>query len=250
MSLAYSNTSTKRGIIQEIEKELCFQYGDITGNTNLFYEITSLVNLAHDDLLDIGFKNGGTWQLDDSNHTDYPFIKTNIVSGQRDYSFTSDENGNIILDIMRVMVADSSGIYKEILPVDQQTLNNSNVNTDTLIDGQNLTGTPTRYEKTGNGIFLDLIPSYNYTNGLKIFINREGQYFTVNSTTTKPGVPGNLHRWYVIKPAMDYARRNTLAVHDRLALEVAKFELKIKETFGKREKDIVRKLVANVGNNK
>ena len=259
MSLVYSNTSTKRGIIQEIEKELGFDYGYITGNTDLHYEINSLVNLAHDDLLDIGFKSGGTWQLDDSNHTDdFPFIFANLVSGQRDYAFTTDENGNLILDIMRVMVADSSGVFREIYPVDQQTPNSFRVNTDSLIDGRNQTGTPIRYEKTGNSILLDLIPNYNYTRGLKVFINREGSYFTIADTTRKPGIPGTLHRWYVIKPSMDYARRNSLASYNRLAEEVLRYEGnedlgivgKIARTFGRREKDIPRRMFPSRENNK
>lgn len=248
MSLQFNDTSNYKGLVQLYSKELGFNRTDISGNTDKLKEFTADCNLAHDELLARGFKKGGTWQLDDSNHTDYPFITTNLVSGQRDYTFTTDESGNLILDIMRVMVADSSGLFREIYPVDQQTSNSNQVNTDTLINGQNSTGTPTRYDKTGNGIFLDLIPNYSYTNGLKVFINREGSYFAYTDTTKKPGVPGNLHAWYFIKPAYDYARRNGLAVYNRLALEVQKLELEIDKTFGMREKDVKRRLLANVEN--
>ena len=250
MSLQFSNTTTNSGIIQNIEKECGFDYGEISGNTELMQEFTNSINTAHDDLLDIGFKNSGTWQLDDSNHTDYPFIHTSLVSGQRDYTFLNDENGNLILDIERVMVADSTGTYREIHPVDIQTKNSNQSDTSSLIDGQNLTGVPTRYDKTANGILLDLIPNYDLSRGLKVFINREGSYFTTSDTVKKPGVPGLLHEWYFIKPSYVYARRNDLKSFNKLALEVQKFEQRIISTFNLRQKDVIKRLQANVENTK
>jgi len=191
------------------------------------------INLALDKVWDIILPNMGTWQLDDSNQTDYPIITTNLVSGQRDYSFVTDEQGNLILDIYKVMVADSNGAYSEIFPVDVQ----SQSDTSGFYDGQNKTGKPTRYDKTANGIFLDLIPSYNYTNGLKIYINREASYFTVSDTTKKPGFAGIYHEYLALRPSYMYAYRNGLTNVNILKQEMLEMEQAIKENYANRSKD-------------
>ncbi len=262
MSIQFNDTSTYKGLVQIYEKECGFNRGDISGDNDKLKDFAADVNLALDDFFLIGFRDSGTWQLDDSNYVagsgDFPFVRTSLVSGQRDYSFITDGYSNLILDIHRVMIADSSGIYREIEPVDQQTRNSNNVNTDSLIDGRNSTGTPTRYEKTGNGILLDPIPNYNYSSGLKIFINREPSYFSYDATTKKPGVPGLLHRYFAIKPALDYARRNTLKNYTALANEVLSYEGdkdrgligKIARAFGAREKDVRKRMQANVESTK
>ena len=110
MSLAYSNTSTKNGIIQKLEQTLFGENGDgrISGNATLFEMFNGDINLALDNALRIIFDADGRWQFDDSNHTDYPIITTNIVSGQRDYPFTTDGSSNLILEIQRVSVLPSA----------------------------------------------------------------------------------------------------------------------------------------------
>lgn len=247
MSIQFSDTSTYKGIVQIFEKECGFERGTISGDTNRLKELAADVNLALDDFIAIAIQASGTWQFDDSNQTDYPEIKTNLVSGQRDYSFTTDQTGNLILDIYKVMVVSSatSGIFSEILPVDQQSPNGNNDDTTSFIDGRNTTGIPWRYDKTANGIFLDPIPSFNATLGLKIQINREGSYFAYTDTTKKPGVPGLFHKYFALKPALDYARRNSLASYNRLYGEVLEYEGdrekgivgSIERYFGRREKD-------------
>lgn len=185
-------------------------------------KFTSACNQALDDFWAIAIPASGRWQLDDSNQTDYPIITTNLVANQRDYSFTTDGSSNLILDIYRVFILPSATAtdYVEIYPVDAQ----SDTNTIGLTANNTTTGVPFQYDKTANGIFLDPIPSYNSTNGLKIYINREASYFTTASTTTKPGVDGRLHKYFYLKPALEYARRNNLANYASIEREVLKLE--------------------------
>lgn len=236
--------------MQIYEKEIGANPGDISGNATKLAQLTSDVNLALDEFFSLAIKASGTWQIDDSNHTDYPIITTNLVSGQRDYSFTVDGSSNLILDIYKVLVKDSGGTYHEIQPVDQQTKNDNQQNTDSFLDGLNTSGVPSRYDKTANAIFLDPIPNYNSTAGLKVLINREPSYFTVNDTTKKPGVPGLYHKYFALKPALDYARRNSLASYNRLEAEVAKMEMAIANNFSRRERDVAKRFIPNVENNK
>lgn len=253
MSIQFNDTTTYKGLVQFYEKEVGYNRGDVSGNTDLLKEFTASANVAFDDFLSIAFGPDGTWQLDDSNHTDYGIITTNLVSGQRDYTFTGDSGGNLILDVYRVLCKISStGEYKEIYPVDVSTPDYLNSeSTKSFIDGNNDTGIPSRYDKLANGILLDLIPSYDASAGLKIFINREPSYFVYTDTTKKPGVPGLLHKWFYIKPAFDYARinlpQNTIT---RLQLEVDKLEKQIEKEFRRRQRDVPRRLTVYKENNK
>jgi len=223
MSLTFSDTTTKKGIIQLIEKELGFDYGVISGNSDLLSEFTAEINCALDDFFLIALPASGKWQLDDSNQSDYPIIQTNLVSGQRDYPFTTDGSGNLVLDIYAVYIltAASGGLFQQIQPVDVQS---DGFQDSSFTTGQNITGIPFRYDKTANGIFLDPIPNYNAVDGLKVYINREASYFTSGDTAKKPGVPGLLHKYFVLKPAMNFAGRKTMANYKDLLAKVQTYE--------------------------
>lgn len=237
MSLQYSDTTNYRGILQTIEDELGFKRADITGNTVLLKNFTSLVNLTWDDYLQIALPASGTWQFDDSNFTDYPVIKANLVDGQEDYTFTTDEGGNLILDIYKVAILPSatSTLYEEIYPIDQQTRDHA----PDLVSETTAKGVPRQYDKTANAVILTPTPSYNATNGIKIYINREASYFTTTDATKKPGCPGIHHKYFALKPALDYARRHSMSSEVSLRNEVQLMERAIKEYFGKRSKDDV-----------
>ncbi len=247
MSTVFSNTTTKNGLIQKLERKLGFNDGDISGDAGRLAYFTGDLNSALDYIYGVIFKVGGTWQFDDSNHTDYPIITTNLVSGQRDYSFTSDANGNLILDIQKVFVADETGLFREVTPVDVPSGAPSN-----YTDGQNTQGQPNSYEKNGNGIFLDPIPNYNRTGGLKIYVNREGYYFTVADTTRKPGFAGLFHDYLVYKVAYEYSFGKVLPTVNVNGLkeEMLRLENAITEHYMAREKDVQKKLVPATNRNK
>ena len=199
------------------------------------------INVALDDAIDIAIRSCGIGQYDDTNNTDYPFITTDLNSGQRDYTYTQDSSGNLILDIYRVMVMDSTGVFQEIPQVDMQ----SERWTESFYDGQNITGQPTKYDRTGNGIIFDVIPNYSQTAGLKMFINREGSYFTVNDTTKKAGIDGRLHEYLVVSPACKYAERNSLSNHTSLYNRKVLLEKKISEVYSKKDRG-VRKILSKL----
>jgi hypothetical protein len=250
MSIQFSNTTTKRGLIQLCERYCGFNDGDISGNTTLLAQFTADLNNALDDTYSTIFKAGGTWQFDDSNHTTYPIMTTDLVAGQRDYTFTADGGGNLVLDIYKVTVKDEYGIYHEIYPVDQQSPDTNAVNVDSFIDGIEKQGKIDRYDKTANGIFLDKVPAYNATDGLKVYINREGSYFTTSDTTKKPGFAGLFHEYLSLVVAYKYARTHDIKNIDRLERDMLLMEQKIGDYYGRRERDIIRRLTPNRENNR
>ena len=235
MSLAFSDTTNKDGIIQGIERALFGANGDakISGSTTFLAMFTADINIALDRAFHLIFEADGRWQFDDRNHTDYPIITTNLVKSQRDYSFTTDANSNLILGVHKVLVANDDAVFQEMVPVDQQR----DSGTIGFWDGQNTEGVPTRYDKTANGIFLDPIPSYNETNGLKVYISREASYFTTADTTKQPGFAGLYHEYLVLRPAWQYAYRNNLANAVALRDEMLRMEQSLVEYYRRRAED-------------
>jgi len=245
MSIPFIDTTTFRGIVQMFEKEIGVNRGEISGNTNRLKEFTAECNNALDEYTRMAISASGRWKFDDSNHSDYPEIITNLVAGQRSYTFTTDEQGNVILDIYRVYALDSEGKYKLLKPIDADTAHVDKSN----YDGDNLTGDIYEYDKTANAILLNLVPQSNVTNGLKVSINREASYFTHTDTTRKAGIYGLHHKYLYLKPALEYARRNNLNSHDRIERQVLLIENGITDGLNRRSKDEKRRMTPLVENN-
>jgi len=232
--ILYNDVTNKGGLIQLIERNCKLGDGRISGNTSLLKDFTADINIAKVELLRLIFRSSGKWQFDDSNQTDYPIITTNLVANQRDYSFTTDENGNLILDIYKVMIKDAvSGLYSEIYPVDQQ----SDEDMQSFYSGQNATGTPTRYDKTANGIFLDCIPADNVVGGLKLFINREGTYYVYTDTTKTTGVDGLCDEFLGLQPSYRYAMRNGLSNKEEFKRDLEELKKEIAKRYRDRGRD-------------
>lgn len=240
MSWVFSDTSGKDGIIQRIEDRLNFDDGRITDNATLLAKFTAKVNAGQNKAWSIIIPASGTWQWDDSNHTKYPIIKTNLVSGQRDYSFTVDEQSNLILDIYKVAILSSSSdtTYDEIAPFDELDSPNNDI-----VSEASGSGVPDRYGKLANGIFLDPKPSYSATNGLKIFINREGSYFATSDTTKTPGFAGIFHDYLVLYACYEYAVDNNLSNVNGFYEAMLRMEKEMEKYYGKRERDVVDVLI-------
>ncbi len=214
---------------------LGFPDGYITGDTTRLAQWTALVNNSLDNAFHIIFEADGRWQFDDRNHTDYPELTANLVSGQRDYPFTTDSNSNLILSIEKVAILTSSTAtrYTEISPVDAMSDDNSPF----VENNTSLTGIPSEYDKTSNAIFLNLIPNYNATNGIKLYVSREGSYFLTSDATKKPGFAGLYHDYLVFAPAYQYALGNGLPAQEFLKREVLEKERQLTEYYSKRSRD-------------
>lgn len=234
MSIPFSNVALKSGLIQNIEQACGFPEGGISGNSVLMAQFTGKINIAQDEVMAFALNNSG-WNVDDFNHTYDPFITTGIVAGQRDYHFTVDQEGSVILDIQKVMIRlPSNGLYVDLVAVDQQ----SDVDMQSFYNGQNVQGVPWRYDKTGNGIFLDPIPNYTDSAGLKLFINRESTYFTISDSTKLSGIDSLCHDFLYLKPSYEYARDKSLQNMTTLFRDMQVSWQKINGRYGSRQKDV------------
>ena len=236
--LQFSDTTNYNGLIQRFELRIGGEsaLGSVSGNTIKLKLATVDFNIALDDYNYLAIEHSGMWQWDDFNHSKYPIIKANIVASQRDYSFTTDEQGYYILDIYKVAILTSATatLYTDIEPVDEQDQDDSSG----FINESTTTGIPTKYGKTANGIFFDVLPNYAATSGIKLYTNREANHFISSDTTKVPGIP-QLHADYLpLRAAELYAQRNSLADYPSLRAERLQMEENIKGYFGRREKDV------------
>lgn len=176
------------------------------------------INTALNWYMVLANQGAGNWRpVDDTTQTDYPVVYFDIVSGQQDYSFTTDENGNQILDIDKVRIKNSNG-------VDWHTL--TQINKDTITDAQLSTvnsGIPNEYYLTANGIFLVQKPNYNSTDGGEISISRSPVYFTagdVSTGTKKAGIYWMHHEYLALRPAYFYAAAKGLSNKNDLKVQL------------------------------
>lgn len=240
--MIYSDTTNRTGIVQVLE-DLTSTQSASTSSYPLATK-TRDINMAFDDYQTIVTEASGTWQLDDSNHTKYPNMKFNLVSGQQDYNFTEDEQGNQVQDIYRVECKDANGVWQLLTAYDEQA------ETESLSARELLTGTPTRYYKTANGIFLDVTPNYDSTLGIRMFFTRSPNYFTTADTTKKPGIPNAHHRYLAVKPAYWYWLPKDSQRASLYFAELQKIEKMISDSVSQRVRDERPRLVAKVENNK
>lgn len=238
--MIFSNTTTREGIVQLLEDYTSTQ----SASTSSYPLATKTrdINLAFADFNMIATAASGTWQADDSNHTKYPNMKFDLVSGQQDYSFTEDEQGNQVLDIYRVEIKDPAGNWVLLTAYDE------NQEKTALGAQETVSGTPRRYYKTANGIFLDSTPNYNSTLGIRMWFGRTPDYFLSTDTTKEPGIPQMFHRYLAIKPAYWYwapkdSQRATIYFND-----MVKMEESITLYYNKRKKDEKTRLVPRYSN--
>jgi hypothetical protein len=180
----------------------------------------------------------GNWRpADDTNQTDYPVVYGSLVSGQQDYSFTVDANGNQILDIYKVRILNSNGIdWTTLVQIDKDTITDADLSTVS-------SGIPYQYYLTANGIFLVQKPNYSSSNGLEITVSRTPSYFVSSDTTKKPGIPWTHVEYLSLRPSYFYCLAKGLS--QALAYKIALYgedgkggmEAAIKKYWRDRNKD-------------
>lgn len=205
--MEFSNTTLKNGLIQHCE-ELCnLGDGGISGDPTELIKFTAKLNRAYDDVIPYVLRSDGTWQWDDKSQVDFPIATTNIVSGQRGYSFLSDEQGNSILEITSVAIKTdaTTSDYTVIDPSDRS--NRTEVGKALIENNSTDIGTPTSYDKLGNSIIFNPTPNYASLKGLKISFSRTPIYFLSTDTIKTAGIPDYFqsllsliasHEWIII----------------------------------------------------
>ena len=179
----------------------------------------------------------GDWEYDDSKFTTLPEATTDLVDNQADYSLPSTAQ-----KLRRVEVKDNNGNWQEIPPYDE-----------TQVHGEGLpeAGTdkafPTAYRVEGNSIIFDHpIDSTKVTasGGLKVYVSRHIDAFTVTDTTEVPGFDEDYHRIISMGAALDYCLAKGKADQvSRLNGLIQGKKADLQEYYGSRHSDFKNKLL-------
>lgn len=202
--MQYSDTSTKTGLLQDIEFWTNLGDGTVTGDSTLKAVFTRLMNVHYARVLAKMQLLTGRDGVEDTNYSDQQFSYFSIVENQNDYQFLTDEDGNTISDITGIMIqpetADAGEGYE---PLGRLTLSDADA---MLIMSPNTdnTGMPTGYIEKNNTAYFDKLPDYSKSNGGKVFYRLVPSYFVVGDTTKKPGFVEAYHRILSLAPSYDW----------------------------------------------
>lgn len=228
--MVFSDSANNLGIVQQVR--------DMMRVDSTQWATSKIVNSVNNYLETVaGYAIGADrrFQWDDTNHSKLPVGTTPLVSGQSDYSFLTDEQGNAILNLISVTLLEIATNKETLLvPVDmkEEKYNYASFGVDT--------GVPTTYDKTADNVIkLDRKPTATEvaTYKLKFYFQRTPSYFTASDTTKAPGVPPLLHRGFVINAAYDGALTLGLPNLQPLSVERQLEQKKMEDYFAHRNTD-------------
>lgn len=232
--MTFNNTTTKDGIIQDCEFWLfASNYGAISGNANNLATFTALSNRALDSVVTSIFESDDRWEFDDTTYSDYPIATTDLNNSQRDYVLSVSH-----LKVTRVEIKNSTGDWLKLKPIDLVDIQQAR---DEFMkeDGQ-----PMYYDKLANSVFLYPAPNYDSAGGLRVYYQREPNYFLSSDTDKEAGFATVLHRLISLKASYDYAVANNLT--DKITVlgaEIEKKNLELRKFYGRRNKDEILKVI-------
>jgi len=226
--IVFSNSTDKTGIVEQARALMRVD--------SFQWPTENIVNSCNNYLDTVtGYAIGADrrFQFDSSNHSKLPIGTTNLVINQAEYSFLTDEQGNKILNLIRIDILDASGLYRQLIPIDQANLNG------VALDEWNKTaGLPLYYDKIADNIIkLYPKPIASVTAGLKFYFQRTPYYYVAADTTRETGMPPLLDRGFVIASAYDGALTLGLANLQPLSIEFQKEQEKMIDYFENRLTD-------------
>lgn len=205
-------------------------YGDISGNTSRLAHFTSLINQTFNDYVTLVFGCDGRWQFEDTNQTDLPVGTTDIVSGQRDYSFDVS-----FIEIEAVFVTDSNGNKVQLIPLDIH--DQSVIAQAYLVNDSNNVGIPTHYDKLGGSVILQPVPNFNASAALEVRFKRPPSYFVPSDTDKVPGIPQTFHEYLSVGASLKYAKIKTIKNVNGLLDDEKRIKDSIVAHYSRRSKD-------------
>jgi hypothetical protein len=199
------------------------------------YPIADFIRSANLKTRDAAFllwRNSSDWEFDDRNSTELPIGTTTLVAGQRDYSLPTTA-----LSIERVEVMDSNGDYQLLRQKDK-----SEVTDGPMLEAFEDDGMPEYYDLVGNSIFLYPAPAaadVTTTKGLRLYLSRDIEEFSLTDTSTEPGFPKMFHPYVAYGCSVDYALAKNMGQQriQMLQIGIARYEKMISDFYARRNKD-------------
>ncbi len=222
----YNTSDTYRSLVHELWS-LC----DADINSYPLADATRRINAALEELIGEIINSDGTWEWDDTNHTDLPVGTGNLVADQSSYSFTSE-----YLEVRQVKIKDQNGNWLPPLkPIDYRDFKDVSIE-----EYFETSGTPEYYDIVGDTIRLYPAPAtanVTATAGLKVNFSRSADLFTTSDTTQEPGLPSTHHVLLAYMAAIPFCigyKKDRVPFYDKKVQEMKKTLLAF---YARREKD-------------
>lgn len=177
------------------------------------------LNRAYNVMLE----NSDNKNWDDPNFDTLPQGTYDIVENERQITVYKDEDGKDILKIRRVILKleNEDNKWQELYPMDLRS--------DNYVLDDETTGIPQKYDWIGDTLMFDIIPNYSKTDGIKVFYERAGEYFTESDTVKEPGLPEHFHDYIVYGVSYDYSMKRGLQRANEIKERLDKLEKELRE---------------------
>ena len=230
--MQFSNTTTKEGILQQLEFRLNLGDAGITGDATLLKQFTGQINNAYMKATQIIISSDGVWNWDDTGYLNLAKATTDLVLNQSDYGVmaTSPSSGQDWLEITGVNVKDESGQWYKLNYKADKFFGEPKQGRDTV------SAQPNSFFFDGTQIFLDTKPSYSSTGGLEILFNRTPLQFLSTDTTKRPGFNTIFHEYLVLKPSYWWEKYKKVGNPEQTKRDIAEMERDIGKFYGNRGK--------------
>lgn len=229
--MQYSDTTNKNGLLQRCEFWTDLGDATISGTAVLKSQFTQGLNNWYHKVVTMILSAQDEWDFDDSNHTDFPVLTTNLVASQQDYSIPVSEK---VLKIKRMEVTYDGTNWYKAEPLDINEVGHA---TDTTTISSMFSTSKPYYDVQYGSIFLYPIPTSNVTAGLKIWWTREIDEFTTSDTTQEPGIDEPFHEMLPLGASFDYCVAKGLAKKNDIFTVLQDYEKRLKEFYGSKQKD-------------
>lgn len=187
----FSDTTNKNGLIQRFEFLTGLGDAAVSGDSTKLKIVTAIFNAAFDEIMPFLLSYSDHIRWDDINHPDLPIGRVNLTSGQADYSITVDDNSLDILNFtdLWILTTSSGTEYSRL----KRIYLDDPLAAEAMSPNPSVSGVPEYWLENNNVIFLYPEPNYSATNGIKIFFERQQDYFASSDTTAEPGIPIIFH---------------------------------------------------------
>jgi len=222
--MVYSDTTLSQGLVQDIDS-LC-------GTNATDYPVadkTRNVNRNYDDVVGLILASDNMWEWDDTNQTNLPIGTASLKASQQDYGIDTT-----FLKILRVECKNSSGNWVQL----EQFTPDQKRGT-ALTEFLKTAGTPQYFDLMANSIFLYPKPSYDSSGGLKVYFQRNVDYFVAGDTTQEPGFASPFHRLLSLGASWDYCFAKSITIKlPSLEKKIDKLEARLVNFYSQRDRDM------------
>lgn len=225
--MQFNSHATNLDIVSEIDS-LC----DSDSTSYPIAAKTRRVNAAYEELIGEIINADGTWQYDDTNHTDLPVGTATLGEAKESYSFASE-----YLQIEQVKVLNVNGDWMIVKPFDPRDLETTGIAVEEYFGA---TGLPEYYDILGDTIRLYPAPtetSVTLSAGLKVHFKRTADLFTTTDTTQQPGLPSTHHILLSYMASIPYCMSYKKDRVPWLAKKTDDMKKTLLAHYGQREKD-------------